>query len=84
VGAEVGQGEDPWHGLKQARLVRLAAAELGVPITIIRCSECGEFVTDDAVLDGIVRLVEENGRIYGLPKVWRSFFLMDTPAKNAA
>ncbi len=33
----------------------------GVPITIIKCSDCGEFVDDPVVLDGIVRLVEENG-----------------------
>ena len=33
----------------------------GVPITIIKCNECGEFIDDAAVLDSIVRLVEENG-----------------------
>ncbi len=33
----------------------------GVPITIIKCDDCGEFVEDEAVLDGIVRLVQENG-----------------------
>jgi isoleucyl-tRNA synthetase len=33
----------------------------GVPITIIKCSDCGEFIDDESVLDGIVRLVEENG-----------------------
>ena len=33
----------------------------GVPITIITCNDCGDFVNDDAVLDGIVRLVEEHG-----------------------
>jgi isoleucyl-tRNA synthetase len=29
----------------------------GVPITILRCEDCGEFVTDAAVLSGIVELV---------------------------
>ncbi len=33
----------------------------GVPITAIKCSECGEFVGDHDVLDGIVRLVEADG-----------------------
>jgi isoleucyl-tRNA synthetase len=33
----------------------------GVPITIITCNECGSYVDDQAVLDGIARLVEENG-----------------------
>ena len=33
----------------------------GVPITVIKCGECGEFVNDHAVLDGIVKLVEANG-----------------------
>lgn len=33
----------------------------GVPITAIKCSECGEFVGDPDVLDGIVRLVEAHG-----------------------
>ena len=33
----------------------------GVPITIIKCNDCGEFIDDGAILDSIVRLVEENG-----------------------
>ena len=33
----------------------------GVPITVIKCDECGEFVSDHEVLDSIVRLVEANG-----------------------
>ncbi|MCL5421808.1 MAG: isoleucine--tRNA ligase [Nitrospirae bacterium] len=33
----------------------------GVPITVIKCDECGEFVSDNEVLDSIVRLVEANG-----------------------
>ncbi len=33
----------------------------GVPITIIRCENCGEFVRDDAVLDKIIKDVEING-----------------------
>ena len=33
----------------------------GVPITVIKCDACGEFVSDHAVLDSIVRLVEANG-----------------------
>jgi isoleucyl-tRNA synthetase len=33
----------------------------GVPITIIRCEECEEFVKEDVVLDTIAKLVEENG-----------------------
>jgi len=33
----------------------------GVPITIIKCNDCGEFIDDSAILDSIVRLVEENG-----------------------
>lgn len=33
----------------------------GVPITIITCNECGASVTDEHVLDSIVRLVAENG-----------------------
>ena len=33
----------------------------GVPITIITCNDCGEFIDDGAVLDAIVRLVEDNG-----------------------
>jgi isoleucyl-tRNA synthetase len=33
----------------------------GVPITMIRCRECGEFVNDENVLDGITSLVEQNG-----------------------
>jgi isoleucyl-tRNA synthetase len=31
----------------------------GVPITLLKCEGCGEFVTDPDVLAGIVRLVEE-------------------------
>ncbi len=33
----------------------------GVPITMIRCRECREFVEDRDVLDGIASLVERNG-----------------------
>jgi len=33
----------------------------GVPITIIRCSDCGEFIKDEAVLNTIVRFVEKDG-----------------------
>ena len=33
----------------------------GVPITIIKCNECGEFVDDDIVLDNITELVLQNG-----------------------
>ncbi len=33
----------------------------GVPITIIRCAECGEFVEDGNVLDGIADMVERHG-----------------------
>ncbi|MBI5075280.1 MAG: isoleucine--tRNA ligase [Nitrospirae bacterium] len=33
----------------------------GVPITIIQCSDCGEFVKDEAVLDNIVSQVEKDG-----------------------
>lgn len=33
----------------------------GVPITLIKCEECGEFVREHGILEGIVRLVEENG-----------------------
>jgi len=33
----------------------------GVPITLIRCQDCGEFVRDDSVLDSITNAVEENG-----------------------
>ncbi|MDP3112872.1 MAG: isoleucine--tRNA ligase [Thermodesulfovibrionales bacterium] len=33
----------------------------GVPITLIRCKDCGEFVKDDSVLDTIIKSVEENG-----------------------
>lgn len=33
----------------------------GVPIALIKCPECNEFVNDPEVLDGIVRLVEANG-----------------------
>lgn len=33
----------------------------GVPITLLKCEGCEEFVTDHDVLSGIVRLVEEHG-----------------------
>lgn len=33
----------------------------GVPITILRCDNCEEFVTDPSVLSEIVRLVEDEG-----------------------
>jgi isoleucyl-tRNA synthetase len=33
----------------------------GVPIAMLRCRECGEFVYDEGVLDGITSLVEESG-----------------------
>jgi len=33
----------------------------GVPITLIRCQSCGEFVKDNSVLDSITKAVEENG-----------------------
>jgi isoleucyl-tRNA synthetase len=33
----------------------------GVPITLIRCEGCGEFVKKDSVLDAITKQVEENG-----------------------
>jgi isoleucyl-tRNA synthetase len=33
----------------------------GVPITMIRCGECGAFVEDEDVLGGITALVEEQG-----------------------
>ncbi|MCE5194627.1 MAG: isoleucine--tRNA ligase [Nitrospiraceae bacterium] len=33
----------------------------GVPITIIRCNECGSFVKDSSVLEGIIKDVEKNG-----------------------
>lgn len=33
----------------------------GVPITIIKCNDCGEFVIDEAVLDSIVSHVEKHG-----------------------
>ncbi|TAL26023.1 MAG: isoleucine--tRNA ligase [Nitrospirae bacterium] len=33
----------------------------GVPITLIRCDECGDFVKDEPVLNTIIKLVEENG-----------------------
>ena len=33
----------------------------GVPITMIRCRSCGDFVEDETVLDAIASLVEQNG-----------------------
>lgn len=33
----------------------------GVPIALIKCEECNEFVSNPEVLDGIVRLVEADG-----------------------
>jgi isoleucyl-tRNA synthetase len=33
----------------------------GVPITLLRCRKCGEFVTDHEVLSGIVQFVEKHG-----------------------
>jgi isoleucyl-tRNA synthetase len=33
----------------------------GVPITMIRCTECGSFVEDESVFDGITELVMKNG-----------------------
>jgi isoleucyl-tRNA synthetase len=33
----------------------------GVPITMIRCTECGSFIEDESVLDGITELVIKNG-----------------------
>lgn len=33
----------------------------GVPIALLKCDECGTFVDDREVLDGIVRLVKTNG-----------------------
>jgi isoleucyl-tRNA synthetase len=33
----------------------------GVPITVLKCEGCGEFIRDNDVLDGIVRLVEAHG-----------------------
>ncbi len=33
----------------------------GVPITLLKCGTCGEFVDDHSVLDGIAKLIEANG-----------------------
>ncbi|MBI4690015.1 MAG: isoleucine--tRNA ligase [Nitrospirae bacterium] len=33
----------------------------GVPITLIRCGDCGEFVKDNEVLDTIIKYVKDNG-----------------------
>jgi isoleucyl-tRNA synthetase len=33
----------------------------GVPITLIRCNDCGEFVTDEEVFSRIISLFSENG-----------------------
>ncbi len=33
----------------------------GVPITLIRCENCGEFIKDDIVLNSIIKNIEENG-----------------------
>jgi isoleucyl-tRNA synthetase len=33
----------------------------GVPITMIRCRECGTFVEDEGILDGITELIMKNG-----------------------
>jgi isoleucyl-tRNA synthetase len=33
----------------------------GVPITLIKCKDCGEFVKEDDVFDRIIKAVEENG-----------------------
>lgn len=33
----------------------------GVPITLIKCEDCGEFIDEESVLDKIVNLVEQHG-----------------------
>ncbi|MEW6213593.1 MAG: isoleucine--tRNA ligase [Nitrospirota bacterium] len=33
----------------------------GVPITLIKCDGCGEFIKEDEVFEGIMKSVEENG-----------------------
>ncbi len=47
----------------------------GVPITLIKCGDCGEFVGDHEVLDGIVRLVEADGS-----DIWFTKEAEDAPA----
>ena len=55
----------------------------GVPITLIRCKDCGEFVKDDSVLDTIIKSVEENGADIWFSKRQKTFCLKDINAKNA-
>jgi len=45
----------------------------GVPITIIKCNDCGEFVKDEAVLDSIVSHVEKEGADVWFIKEAREF-----------
>jgi isoleucyl-tRNA synthetase len=54
----------------------------GVPVTIITCTECGEFIDDQTVLDGIVRLVEENGADIWFIKPVEEFLPRDYACKK--
>jgi isoleucyl-tRNA synthetase len=58
-----GWGRDRIHGMVMNRpdwcLSRQRA--WGVPVTILRCDECEEFITDHDILSNIVALVEKHG-----------------------
>ncbi len=56
-------GRDRIHGMMTNRPDWCISRQRswGVPITLIKCDECGEFVKDREVLDGIVTLVENDG-----------------------
>jgi isoleucyl-tRNA synthetase len=54
----------------------------GVPITLIVCEECGNFVNEERVLDNIVALVEQNGADIWFKKEAHDFLPNDYRCKK--
>jgi isoleucyl-tRNA synthetase len=78
-------GRDRIHGMVSNRPDWCISRQRawGVPITILRCGNCEEFVTDPDILSGIVNLVEAHSADIWFRKRQRSFYRPAISAKNA-